>query len=300
MLNREKAERILLDSFENVQKEHLTFIRMGENAVFQDAKNNYILRVYRDYREHDYVAREIEIVKKLAEAGISVPVISDEYDDVVYHDGHLISVWKEIPHKKESKINLFDFGELLKSIHEQMQGMQLQHQPPIWNPLKATETRFKRVKEHGLISDREESSLSKLLAKVEVEYKKIIVNSKNLQLIHGDSHIGNLLVEESSEQLFMLDFENNSMGIFQWDLIPTLIAHERFGLSENQLNSFVKGYGFDLRESELYKPLKLIRELSMTVWLFQKRGESLEIDNQINIRLESLLKGKNDVNWGAF
>ena len=300
MLNREKAEKILLDSFKTIKKENLNFIRMGENAVFQDVKNKYILRVYRDYRERDYVAREIEIVKKLAEANINVPVLSDEYNDAVYHDGHFISVWKEIPHKKESRINLFDFGELLKSIHERMKVLKLLHQPPIWNPLKATETRFNMVKKHGLISDTEQYLLTKLLAEVETEYKNNLANSKELQLIHGDSHIGNLLVEESSKKLFMLDFENNSMGIFQWDLIPTLIAHERFGLSENQFNSFVKGYGFDLRDSELYESLKLLREVSMTVWLLQKRGESLEIDNQINIRLESLLKGKKNIKWGAF
>ena len=300
MLNRETSEKIILSALPEIMAEDLEFIRLGENAVFKDINKGLVIRVYRNHRTIEYVSREIEILTKLNQRGLNVPEVSSRYETPIMHMGHAISVWKEIKSNPNSKIPFEKFGQLLLQIHDEMKKVELEAKLPIWNPLKATQNRFNRVLMHGLISKVEEQQLSKLISKVEQEYKKIIHSQNKLQLIHGDSHIGNLLIQETSNKLFMLDFENNSKGIIEWDLIPTLIAHERFGLDVKEYDAFVAGYGRDLRESSLYKPLKLIREASMTMWLLQKRGENETVDNEIDVRLDSLFQDTQGVNWGAF
>ena len=63
--------------------------------------------------------------------------------------------------------------------------------------------------------------------------------------IHGDAHTRNLLTDNG--QVVLLDFEAAAIGPREWDLLPTAIATERYGLEEEQYRQFADAYGFDVR-----------------------------------------------------
>ncbi len=63
--------------------------------------------------------------------------------------------------------------------------------------------------------------------------------------IHEDAHPRNLLTDNG--QVVLLDFEVASTGPREWDLLPTAIATERYGLEEAQYRQFTDTYGRDVR-----------------------------------------------------
>ena len=54
--------------------------------------------------------------------------------------------------------------------------------------------------------------------------------------IHGDAHTGNLLVDTG--QVVLSDFQSAAVGPREWDLLPTAIALERYGLAEDRYQQF--------------------------------------------------------------
>lgn len=75
-------------------------------------------------------------------------------------------------------------------------------------------------------------------------------------------------------QVVLLDFEVASIGPREWDLLPTAIATERYGLEEVQYRQFADTYGFDVRTWPGYPVLREIREVTMTTWIMQNVGGS--------------------------
>ena len=67
------------------------------------------------------------------------------------------------------------------------------------------------------------------------------------------------------------------MGPREWDLLPTSIAAERYGLAEEQYQEFAAAYGFDVRAWAGYPVLREIREIDMTTWIMQNTEQSPDI-----------------------
>ena len=84
------------------------------------------------------------------------------------------------------------------------------------------------------------------------------------------------------------DFESSAIGPREWDLLPTAIAVERYGLSEDRYQQFAATYGFDVRSWPGYPVLREIRELTMTTWIMQNTGESPVIADEFARRVGSL------------
>ncbi len=63
--------------------------------------------------------------------------------------------------------------------------------------------------------------------------------------IHGDAHTRNLLTDLGI--VVLSDFESAAIGPREWDLLPTAIAQERYGLPEEHYQEFADAYGFDVR-----------------------------------------------------
>ncbi|MBO0825900.1 MAG: hypothetical protein J2P27_18905 [Actinobacteria bacterium] len=58
-------------------------------------------------------------------------------------------------------------------------------------------------------------------------------------------HTRNLLADRG--QVVLLDFESTAIGPREWDLLPTAIAVDRYGLGEDAYRHFAEAYGFDVR-----------------------------------------------------
>src|SRR5205823_7943423 len=104
--------------------------------------------------------------------------------------------------------------------------------------------------------------------------------------IHGDAHTRNLLTDHG--QVVLIDFEAAAVGPREWDLLPTAIAVDRYGLAEDQYRGFAEAYGFDVRTWPGYPVLREIRELTMTTWIMQNVGESPAVAAEFALRVNSL------------
>lgn len=83
--------------------------------------------------------------------------------------------------------------------------------------------------------------------------------------IHGDAHTANLM--RSGGRAILIDFETFALGPREWDLTPTAVQRERFGLPEAHYRAFAEAYGLDVRDSPAYAIMRRIREVTITVWL---------------------------------
>jgi hypothetical protein len=96
------------------------------------------------------------------------------------------------------------------------------------------------------------------------------------------------------------DFESAAIGPREWDLLPTAIAVERYGLAEERYEEFAVAYGFDVRGWPGYPVLREIRELTMTTWIMQNIGQSPAAAGEFSRRVGSLRDGDSGRAWTFF
>ena len=96
------------------------------------------------------------------------------------------------------------------------------------------------------------------------------------------------------------DFESDAIGLREWDLLPTAIAVERYGLAEERYRQFAATYGFDVRGWAGYPVLRKVRELTMTTWIMQNIGESSHVTDEFALRVSSLRDRDFERPWNFF
>jgi thiamine kinase-like enzyme len=116
--------------------------------------------------------------------------------------------------------------------------------------------------------------------------------------IHGDAHTANLLADRG--RLVLLDFESSALGPREWDLLPTAIGVDRYGLSEDAYQAFAGTYGFDVRGWAGYPVLRRVRELTMTTWMGQNAGTSPAHAAEFARRVASLRDEEFERGWNFF
>jgi thiamine kinase-like enzyme len=116
--------------------------------------------------------------------------------------------------------------------------------------------------------------------------------------IHGDAHTRNLLTDRG--QVVLLDFEAAVIGPREWDLLPTSIAQDRYGLPAAHYREFANAYGFDVETWPGYLVLREIRELTMTTWIMQNVGESEAAAAEFALRVASLREKDTERAWNFF
>ena len=108
-------------------------------------------------------------------------------------------------------------------------------------------------------------------------------------LIHGDAHRSNLL--KTSNSTLLLDFEVVSFGPREWDLTPTALSRERFGLTAEEYAGFVRTYGHDVMRWDGYRVMAKVRELTMTTWLMQNITEDPRLADEFTARVADIRSG---------
>ncbi|WSL89558.1 aminoglycoside phosphotransferase family protein (plasmid) [Streptomyces sp. NBC_01724] len=129
----------------------------------------------------------------------------------------------------------------------------------------------------------------------EAEFRRVVATAP-ASVIHGDAHSGNLLVR--GEQVLLIDFEAVAMGPSGWDLIPTAMAIDRFGLSHAEYQQFTQTYGRDITHWDGYEQLRTVQELAMTTWLMQNVQE-VPHAAEFALRMQSLRKEDRKARWHA-
>ncbi len=266
-------------------------LRLGENAIYQLADAPVVVRIARSADRMRRVERELCVARWLASA--AVPAVR-VYEEVAHQpllvDGHPVTFWHCVTGGEPSPTHV-DLARLLASFHA------LGDSPcdlPDFDPLWSIASRLDRA--HG-IPAVDHDFLSARCTDLKAPLERLTFALPRGP-IHGDAHPKNLLTDRG--QVVLLDFESVATGPREWDLLPAVIAVDRYGLTEEKYREFADAYGFDVRTWAGYAVLREVRELTMTTWIMQNVGESRATADEFALRVACLREGDSNRAWNFF
>jgi Ser/Thr protein kinase RdoA (MazF antagonist) len=270
---------------------HAELLRFGENAIYQLADAPVVVRIGRSAERVRRVERELCAARWLAAAGVpAVHVYEDVEHQPLLVDGHPVSFWHSVTGGDPAPTHV-DLARLLVSFHT------LGDSPcdlPSFDPLRSIESRLARA------NDVPSADRDFLLARCTDLHAQLegLTFALPRGPIHGDAHTKNLLTDRG--QVVLLDFESVATGPREWDLLPTVIAVDRYSLPEEEYRDFADTYGFDVRTWTGYPVLREVRELTMTTWIMQNVGESRAITDEFALRVACLRERDSNRAWNFF
>lgn len=264
-------------------------MRIGTNALFRLARDSIVVRIGLNREAIRSAETEIRVARWLARsrivacrpvAGIIQPLIVDGYP-VTFWD------WIETSARNASPAQL---GSTLRSLHA-LGGHDVELDP--FDPLASAFVLLRGP----LAEDPTLSFLREQCSTLADAFRSLVFELPRGP-IHGDAHVGNLMVSDS--QAFLIDLETFAVGPREWDLVPTAVQHERFGLSRDAYRAFASAYGFDVRSWSGYAILRRIRELAITAWVGARAGQDGAAATEFRRRIDSLRDGRTARRWRAF
>ena len=281
-----------------LKSENLYLMRVAMNALVHLPLEGVVLRFHHSTRTESQIRLELHFAQFMGENGVPSIQPDSRFSVPLSYDGHFVTVWRYYQ-PSERPTNTFKlFGGLLKEIHQLsrnfLSSLPDEMSVPNYDPLRVIRTRLNVSHSSG---DSEVTSyqhdLLEIMKKVtpEVESAKFIFPET---ILHGDAHTGNVLW--NGDQLYLLDFENVSIGPSDFDLIPTCIIKRRFK-PETDLEGFLKAYRHDLRYEAIDNALLRLRELFMLAWLYSSIPNSQTAKNELGRRIKTIQSNDDGALW---
>ncbi|MGW2082214.1 phosphotransferase enzyme family protein [Streptomyces sp. NPDC001939] len=262
-------------------------LRLGENALFALPEVGAIARVARSTEMADKVAKELAMGRWLAGCGFPC-VLPTDTPQPIEANGRLVTFWEYVPESPPPASNTI-LAALLRDLHDLPDPV---FPLPVLDPFPIMRSRLEAV---SGIRREDVAFLAEACDKAEEDFRTLIASSPK-HLVHGDAHRGNILWD--GNRALLIDYEAVAIGPRAWDLVPTGIAVDRFGLPPKDYAEFVRTYGTDVTECHGYPVLRTTRELGMTTWLMQN-AQSGPKAHEFALRMESLRRGDLERRWHA-
>lgn len=288
----ESAWRALADAGvkAGVTTDEAELFRMGENAIFMLPGQELVARVARSDDRIQKVEKELGVARWLAANDYPAVRVAEEIAEQPIHaDGRLVTFWGLVEEVGEATYT--DLGGLLHGMHA-LPAPDLEL--PQFTPFSAVPGRLANP---GNADPSAVAFLTDLYHDLQDRYATLEF-ALPLGVIHGDAHRGNVIVTPSEP--ILTDFEVVSWGPREWDLTPTALAVDRFGLSQEAFAAFSRNYGFDVTQWPGYPTLRSVRELTMLTWLMQLVDFSADRKAEFEHRIASIRDGRSTERWHAF
>jgi Ser/Thr protein kinase RdoA (MazF antagonist) len=253
-------------------------LRVGENAIYRLADAPVIVRIARSADRLGRVNKELCISRWLTYADVPAVRVDEQIEQPLLVDGYPVSFWWAVTGGEPAPTQA-DLGRLLASYHS------LGGCPCDLPAFDAFRTPLERLDKTTAVAAGDLKFLRERCADLADQFRDLEF-ALPAGPIHGDAHTNNLLTDRG--QVVLLDFESAAIGPREWDLMPTAIAVERYGLPDERYREFAAVYGFDVREWAGYPVLREIRTITMTTWIMQNVGESEAAAAEFALRVDSL------------
>jgi aminoglycoside phosphotransferase (APT) family kinase protein len=264
-------------------------IRMGENAMFALRAEKIVVRIARTVERRKRVERELAVARWLADNNFPAVRVAEEFEQPRAIDGRLVTFWHLVD--ESGKATFDDLAGLLRDMHSLPTPT---FELPQFDPFTAVPGRLANP---GSADETAVAFLTQLYDEVRGRYANLAFPSP-FGVIHGDAHRGNVI--PTVEGPLLADFEVVAWGPREWDLTPTAMSVDRFGLPRATYESFARTYGRDVTTWPDFSVLRSTRELTMVTWLMQIIDESPERAREFYHRVGSLRDGKPHELWHAF
>lgn len=265
-------------------------LRLGENAIYQLRRDPVIVRIA---RYPDTCEKELAVSRWLEACDYPAARVIEDLPQMAVVGGRTITWWHLIESDPEPP-QFEDLARVLRDLHSLSLDRHVP-QLPQFDPMPRVARRLESAEE----SAGDVEYLRGRLKLLSAQYASLAFELPRGP-IHGDAHVGNLMRDRSGS-VRLIDFEAFASGPREWDISVVGAAFRGFGwMTSSEYSRCVAEYGWDVTEWPGFSTLRAIRELNMTSWLLQRKGESQEIDAEIQRRIDDLRDGESPRHWRRF
>lgn len=253
-----------------------------ENRVYQfmtDDRRRYVAKFYRPARwsdaqileEHRFTAElqaeEVPAVAPLALAG----------ETLHHYDGYRFSVFPSVGGRAVEPGDLDQLeriGRQIGRLHAVAQQGEFKHRQQLRADWLVSES-LATLKQTPLLPDNLQQAFWAIAEPLSEQLLAVDLSRFAQQRLHGDCHLGNLLLRD--DELTFVDFDDAMTGPAIQDLWMLLAGDDR-QQRLLQLDALVNGYEefceFDANETVLIEPLRGFRILHYMAWLARRWQDS--------------------------
>lgn len=251
-------------------------LRVGTNALFLVRWTpSVVVRIGVRVDAIQIAEKEIRVAEWLAAAEVPAVRPVAGIAQPLHVGGHPVTFWEWVPPDHELP-TVRQLGDTLRRLHALPAP---QFELPHFDPLARVDA---FLTANGAVDPDHLSYLRDECERLTRAYRRLTFDLP-LGPIHGDAHTGNLI--RSNGRIVLVDFETFALGPREWELVPTAVQRERFGLPVPEYRAFAEAYGVDVRARSAYPILRRIREVAITAWLLgavaQRRDASEELDTRV-------------------
>ncbi|MFI9767870.1 phosphotransferase enzyme family protein [Streptomyces sp. NPDC052415] len=262
-------------------------LALGENAVF--AAGDLVVKVGRDAGLLDRARRELDIARWLAGAG--VPAVRAAGPEPLLVEGHPVTVWHRLPDPVRPA-EPHDLAELLRVVHALPA-------PSFGLPARDLLGGVERwLRLAGDAIDPADAAYLRERRDGFAEAAARLTPRLPVGPIHGDALPRNVHV--GADGPVLVDLETFSCDFREHDLVVMALSRDRYGLPAAAYESFVTGYGWDVREWEGCAVLRGARETASCAWVAQHAPSNPKAREEFRRRVASLRDGDATVRWYPF
>jgi len=201
-----------------------------------------------------HLRREADVATYLAQCGAPVlgpsPLLPAGPHE---RDGRWMTFWPHIDHDDSRAIAVEEAAALLRQVHEALAGYD--GELPLVAPVLVEVPQIiATLEEQGAISASDADALRGAWSALAPEVEAL----GPIQALHGDAHVGNMLVPRGGEPLWS-DFEDACVGPVAWDLACLRFHSSAFG------DRALEAYGTAVDDRQLELCLEA-RRLQSTAW----------------------------------
>ncbi|MFO7192454.1 MULTISPECIES: aminoglycoside phosphotransferase family protein [Thermocrispum] len=265
-------------------------LRFTNNAVYALASIPAVVRIVGSRTLMHRAAKVVRLAEHLERhgvpavrlyPGVSQPVLGD---DPVF----TATVWQWVEPAGRSATPV-ELAELLKRLH----AVPLPDIGP-WTPLADVQARLQDAEE---LDPDDRAFLLRECARIERRLAELQFPLGDA-VVHGDAHLGNVLVGPDGPVL--CDFDSAGIGPRIWDLVPVAVGGQRFGEPAAVHRALADAYGFDVLSWPGYPVLRAVRELKLTTSVLPTLRSNPQVRPELYRRLADLRAGRSQTVWTRY
>jgi Ser/Thr protein kinase RdoA (MazF antagonist) len=254
----------------------VTELNSYENRVFRvgiEDSRPIIIKFYRPERWLDVQClEELELLAQLHEIDIPVaaPIaVNDTYLQQI--KGYRFALFEQVVGRNAEPDNLdhlYQIGECIGQLHQACHRKVVCQRPDL-TPTQRIDQAVQQVLASKLLPSAAQADYLSAIEQAKRVFAADMADYHSYPkfLIHGDAHVGNILITESTACL--IDFDDCRLGIAVEDLWMLMGTQAPEVMSE-----ILEGYGtymdFNAKQLHLIPLLKLLRHIQYAGWLAQR------------------------------
>ena len=265
-------------------------LKFTANAVFRLRRDPVVVRIAGSTALRHRAEKVVRVAGWLAEHDVPAVRLLPGLPQPVHVGPYQATVWQAVPHGRR-RPGPRDLAALLRRLHELQPP---EFELPEWQPLDDVRRRLGDAEgldlaDRRFLEDRC-AQLSERLATLDYPLRTCVV--------HGDAHLGNVLMGERGPVL--CDFDSTCLGPPEWDLTPIPVGVRRFGGSRRAAAKFARQYGFDVTSWPGFAVLREVRELKLATSVLPILRSNPRVVPALRRRLHSVRTGDTNAGWSRY